>query len=170
VVDARARLRVIDTGRGIDASFLPQMFQRFRQAETTSTRSQPGLGLGLAIARHIVELHGGSVRAESAGDRKGATFTVELPLQHTTTPGGPPKRRVAASAVSEDVAERLDGVRLIVMDDHADSREVVTTILMHAGATVTGVASVADALAAIRRARPEIVVCDVAMPGELGLI
>src|SRR5262249_5721535 len=168
VVDARARLRVIDTGRGIEASFLPHMFERFSQADTRSTPSQPGLGLGLAIVRHIVELHGGSVRAQSAGEGKGATFTVELPLQRTLPRDASSEPRLSANAGSLDAGERLDGVRVVVVEDHADNREVVATILLHAGATVTGVASVADALAEIRRTRPDIVVCDVAMPGETG--
>jgi CheY-like chemotaxis protein len=168
VVEARARLRVIDTGRGIGAAFLPHMFERFRQAETTSTRSQAGLGLGLAIVRHIVDLHGGSVRAESAGEGKGATFTVALPLRRTIPREAPAEPGLAGTATAGNLAERLDGVRLIVVDDHADSREVVTTILIHAGATVTAVASVADALATMRRTRPDIVICDVAMPGESG--
>jgi PleD family two-component response regulator len=96
--------------------------------------------------------------AQSPGAGKGATFTVELPVQRTTRRDARSEPRLAANAVSEDLVERLEGARVIVVDDDADSREVVTAILMHAGATVTGVASVADALAAIRRTRPDIVV------------
>jgi PAS domain S-box-containing protein len=163
-----ARITVSDTGKGITEDFLPYVFDRFRQADSTSARAQAGLGLGLAIVRHLVELHGGTVSAESGGQGKGATFTVELPV---TTPSVDGVIEVA------DVDERADallnsvnGVRVLIVDDDADTRELLTTIFVREGAKVTATASVREALAISRRLRPDVLLCDIAMPGEDGFV
>jgi PAS domain S-box-containing protein len=162
----RVRLAVSDTGEGINAAFLPHVFERFRQADTTSRRTQAGLGLGLAIVRHIVELHGGQVRADSDGEGKGATFTVDLPVAIVTDDAR--DRPADATETAESVARPLDGVTVLVVDDDRDSRELFEVILRHSGAAVTAAPSVAEALVALRRVRPDVLVCDLAMPGADG--
>jgi PAS domain S-box-containing protein len=154
-----ARLTVSDTGAGIKPELLPEIFERFRQGERTSG----GLGLGLAIVRHIVELHGGVVRAQSAGQGQGATFTVELP---TLTESG----TVAVAGlhrVEVPVAPRLaplQGLRLLVVDDEPDARELLSIILQEAGAEVAAAGSADEALAAFDRLRPDVLVSDIGMP------
>ena len=162
-----ARLGVSDTGKGIVPEFLPHIFERFRQADGSSTRAEAGLGLGLAIVRHIVELHQGSVRAESAGEGKGATFTVDLPIAPAAEEEGAVDIGAAAGGAGA-APSRLDGVRVLVVDDDSDSRDLFTAILTHAGAEVTAASTVRDALASARRARPDVVVCDIAMPDDDG--
>lgn len=162
----RARLGVGDTGKGISGEFLPHIFERFRQADGSSTRAEAGLGLGLAIVRHIVELHQGSVHAESAGEGKGATFTVDLPI---ATPGEDRGvDAIDAGGIAGEGNSALDGVRVLIVDDHTDSRDLFTAILSHQGAEVTAVETVREALAAARHARPDVIVCDLAMPGDDG--
>ena len=163
-----ARLGVSDTGKGIVAEFLPHIFERFRQADGSSTRAEAGLGLGLAIVRHIVELHQGSVRAESAGEGKGATFTVDLPIARGGGGGRHRRHRRPRPGVRGAAPSRLDGVRVLVVDDDSDSRDLFTAILTHAGAEVTAASTVRDALASARRARPDVIVCDIAMPDDDG--
>ena len=161
-----ARLCVSDTGQGIRGEFLPHIFERFRQADGSSTRAEAGLGLGLAIVRHIVELHNGSVRAESPGEGKGATFTVDLPIATPREDRGVDARDT--SEIAGPATSRLDGVRVLVVDDDNDSRDLFTAILTQRGAGVTAVRSVREALAAARHAPPDVVVCDIAMPGDDG--
>jgi PAS domain S-box-containing protein len=161
VEGASARLAVRDTGRGIDAAFLPHVFDRFRQADSSMTRSYGGLGIGLAIVRHIVELHGGTVTAGSAGEGRGATFTVTLPV-------------LVEPAESEELAQpaargqvplpALGGVRVLVVDDEKETRELVATVLAGCGADVTAAASADQALSALDRVKPDVVVTDLAMP------
>src|SRR4051794_12091613 len=133
------RLRVTDSGAGIDPKFLPYVFDRFRQADSSSTRSHGGLGIGLTIVRHIVELHGGTVRADSAGDGRGSTFTVSLPL--TVPHADPahadwPARAAARPVVSTDALPDLTGVRVLIVDDEPDARDVLAQIVRRAGAEV----------------------------------
>jgi PAS domain S-box-containing protein len=158
-VEGLARLTVSDDGAGIEREFLPHVFERFRQADATLTRTHGGLGLGLAIVRHLVELHGGTARAESEGAGHGATFTVELPLvtQQTTT----------NSAVPHSLP-RLDDKRVLVVDDENDARTMVSAVLRGCGATVTTVGSAAEAMAADERERHDLLITDIAMPGEDG--
>jgi len=161
-----ARIRVRDTGSGIRAEFLPFIFERFRQADTTSTRKQKGLGLGLAIARHIVELHGGSIEAESAGEGQGSTFTVTLPLSLRD------EEAAAAGRSSDDDAApaeaTLSGVRILIVDDEEDAREAMVVLLQQAGAAVQSVGSAAEAMDLLRERPPDLLLSDIAMPGEDG--
>jgi signal transduction histidine kinase/CheY-like chemotaxis protein len=156
-------LMVTDTGIGIEASVLPHIFDRFRQADTTSRRGHGGLGLGLAIVRHLVELHGGTVRAESGGRDAGTTFIVRLPSVSVPVPAVRPDR----SPAGED-AVRLDGVRVLVVDDHGDGRELVSMVLRRCGAHTRTAASAAEALEHLARAPVDVLVTDLGMPGADG--
>jgi signal transduction histidine kinase len=157
----RARIRVSDTGQGIDPRLLPHIFERFRQADATSTREQGGLGIGLAIVRELVELHAGRVWAESRGEGRGAVFTVELPLLE----GAP---AVEAAPARPTDCPPLDGLRVLVVDDDPESNEVVETLLSSCGAEVRTAASVPAALALLASWRPDVLVSDISMPGEDG--
>jgi signal transduction histidine kinase/CheY-like chemotaxis protein len=168
-LDAHAQVSVRDTGEGISREFLPFVFERFRQADSTMTRAHGGLGLGLAIVRHLVELHGGTVRAESGGTGAGATFTLELPL--IATPGASADARhlqLAAVAAQLDCSPNLEDVRILVVDDAADARALLTTILEQCGASVRAVASAAEALDALNAFKPDLLVSDIGMPDEDG--
>jgi len=156
---AEAELRVSDTGRGIASEFLPHIFDCFRQADSSSTRIHGGLGLGLAIVRHLVELHGGNVQAESAGVNEGATFTVRLPLSALAAGDG-----ASAGSRPEDLPS-LRGFSILVVDDALDARESLAMLLEECGARVTAVASAPEALEAFASARPDVLVSDLAMPG-----
>jgi signal transduction histidine kinase len=164
--DARVRLSVSDTGKGIRAEFLPHIFERFRQADSTSTRGQAGLGLGLAIARHIVDLHHGGIHAASDGEGKGTTFTVDLPAATEVEAQG--LDGSGGHAGAGEALELLDGVHVLVVDDDAAALDLATVVLRQQGAQVTACQTVDEALATARRARPDAVVCDIAMPGQDG--
>ncbi|MEH1907318.1 MAG: PAS domain S-box protein [Nostoc sp.] len=157
-----AQIQVIDTGIGISPDFLPYVFDRFRQADSSSTRSYGGLGLGLAIVRHLVELHGGTVHANSPGKEQGATFTVKIPLLKS-----PPFCPCAPLHLS-GVPFSLFGVRVLVVDDQADTREFITTVLQQYQAEVQAVASVSEALQVITQWKPDVLVSDIGMPQEDG--
>lgn len=165
--DKKVRLRVSDTGRGIAPHLLEHIFERFRQADNKTANG--GLGLGLAIARHLVELHGGVINAESAGEGKGATFTVELPEL------GPAERRAAQRAVSTlprqstvDNLPSLAGANIVVVDDEPDARELIATILKHFGANVRLASSAAEAYELVVSMPPDVLVSDIAMPAQDG--
>jgi len=158
-------VRVTDTGRGINPAFLPHVFDRFRQAETSTTRSHGGMGLGLAIVRYLVELHGGTVQAESAGDHRGATFVVRLPLVSAVET---PATTVVVGANGGGEPVTLDGIRVLVVEDDADSRDALAILLTNGGAQVVAVASVRAALTAIADAVPDVVVSDIGLPAEDG--
>jgi signal transduction histidine kinase/ActR/RegA family two-component response regulator len=160
----RARLTVSDTGEGIAPELLPHVFDRHRQRDTRSTRAHGGLGLGLAIVRRLVELHGGAVEAASAGSRRGATFTVTLPLARAERPDP----SAPAAGPPSGAEERLDGVRVLVVDDHADSCELLSVMLRDRGAVVASAGSVAEAHRLLGTFAPAIVLCDISMPGEDG--
>ena len=135
------RISVSDNGPGINAKFLPYVFDRFRQADATSTRSHGGLGIGLTIVRHIVELHGGRVQADSAGEGRGATFIVELPVvpikpELPTSPLAPAPASLSSTPGFQRRASISNGVRILVVDDEADAREVIAKLLRRAGAAV----------------------------------
>jgi signal transduction histidine kinase len=161
-----AYVAVCDTGRGIAPDFLPHVFDRFRQADGTPTRQSGGLGLGLAIVRHLVELHGGRVEAESAGDGQGATFSVHLPI---AAPAAASYRPDGAVASEDDTSlSPLRGVQVLVVEDDPDTREALVLILGEAGAAVTAVPNAPEALAAIAAGPPQVLVCDIGLPGEDG--
>jgi signal transduction histidine kinase/ActR/RegA family two-component response regulator len=160
---------VADTGHGIEPHFLPYVFDRFRQADSSTTRAFGGLGLGLAIVRHIVELHGGRVSAESPGAGMGATFRVVLPVHAGSSSQPvhePPAPDRAPSAAIEGA--HLAGTRVLVIDDDCDARDLVEAILADAGAIVATAATVDEAIAAVQRFRPEVIVSDIKMPGDDG--
>jgi len=162
------RVMVIDSGKGIDADFLPHVFERFRQADSSTTRRHGGLGLGLAIVRHVIELHGGSVRALSGGRDRGSTFVIKLPLYD----GGAAGDREFGVPVTLDtepvVLASLKGVRVLVVDDELDAREVLGTILSAVGAEVELAASASEALELLASFGPDVLVSDVGMPGDDG--
>jgi PAS domain S-box-containing protein len=163
-VGGAARIEVHDNGQGIPAEFLPYVFDRFRQADSTSTRPHSGLGLGLAIARHLVELHGGTVQADSPGVGRGATFTVDLPI----AVGASTLRKIDHPAAFLDAEPALQGLHILVVDDEQDARELVSAVLERKGATVTAVSTVSEALATIERDKPDVILSDLGMPGEDG--
>jgi PAS domain S-box-containing protein len=168
--DGHVQIVVRDTGKGIDPAFLPYVFDRFRQADSTTTRKHGGLGLGLAIVRHLVELHGGTVRADSAGDNQGATFTVSLPLAGQSSairkPGdGNGEEHALGPAHS---ASALTGLHILVVDDDPDACGLVEALLQRAGANVTTALSAADASRELERQLPDVIISDIAMPDEDG--
>ncbi|MEH2210732.1 PAS domain S-box protein [Nostoc sp.] len=157
-----AQIRVIDTGKGINPEFLPYVFDYFRQADAKTTRVFGGLGLGLAIVRHLVELHGGTVQAESLGEEQGATFTVKLPLLKNS------ELRVSSSEASQPELNTeetlLAGVQILLVDDQADVREFFSFALEQYGATVTAVESADEALQTLVQSQPDILLSDIGMP------
>ncbi|WP_375500425.1 response regulator [uncultured Nostoc sp.] len=162
-----AQIQVIDTGIGISSEFLPKVFERFRQADSTTTRSHNGLGLGLAIVRHLVELHKGTIFAESPGTGEGATFTVRLPLLQDNR--GSRASREATGEISSSVASTpLAGLRVLVVDDEADTRNFLSFMFEEYGAFTTTVASVDEALAVIEQAKPDILISDIGMSEQDG--
>jgi CheY-like chemotaxis protein len=176
------RIEVSDTGQGILPEFLPYAFDRFRQEDMGTTRQHGGLGLGLSIVRHLVEAHGGRVRAYSAGEGLGATFTVDLPLPVEAEPPAVSRAEVQGAQARETakpgdsqappaaVDEReeslppLVGVRVLAVDDDADTLEMLSLFLRRAGAEVTGAASAAAALETLEHFRPDVLVADIGMP------
>ncbi|HEY9694865.1 MAG TPA: ATP-binding protein [Oculatellaceae cyanobacterium] len=170
-VDNQAQIQVSDTGQGIAPEFIPYVFERFRQENSSTTRSHGGLGLGLAIVRHLVELHGGKVSAESAGIDRGATFKVQLPLINNQEVANQNFKNTSSSAAlnSQSLKSKtLKGLRILVVDDEADAREVMTTVLEQFGAEVTAKDSVRQALEVLELQLPDILVSDIGMPTEDG--
>ena len=159
-----AVIRVADSGSGIRPEFLPHVFERFRQADSSTTRRHGGLGLGLAIVRHLVELHGGSVEAESEGEGRGAVFTIRLPMS-TAADGAEPS---TASHATGDSRRPLAGLKLVIVDDEPDTLEMLGVLLEQYGAEVRAAGSAPDALAEVRSFRPDVLVSDIGMPGEDG--
>jgi signal transduction histidine kinase/CHASE1-domain containing sensor protein/CheY-like chemotaxis protein len=162
-VGSTVEISVSDTGQGIDKQFLPYVFERFRQADSTTTRHHGGLGLGLAIARHLVEIHGGLIKAESQGAGHGATFTIKLPLADAEA--GAPE---ASQSQPLRSLQLLSGVNVLLVDDDSDTLKLMTTALTKRQANVTAVSSALEAIQAITRNRPDVLVSDIAMPGEDG--
>ena len=167
-VDPHICITVSDTGKGIGSDFLPYVFDRFQQADASSARRYGGLGLGLALVKYLVELHGGTIEAASAGEGQGATFKVTLPVRAVASPltedGGAP--------VTVKSSEELAGVRALIVDDHDDARELLEAVLTQYGADVVAVSSAAEAYALITatppRELPDVMVTDIGMPGEDG--
>jgi PAS domain S-box-containing protein len=170
-VDSHVEISISDDGAGIAPEFLPYVFDRFRQADQRTVRQHGGLGLGLAIVRHLVELHGGSVRVESLGEGQGATFTVALPVAPVYRSAGVESRvRTAArdTLPAREFADRLDGLRVLVVDDEQDTREMLKAGLGQCGAEVTAAGSAAEALEALVAGAPDVLISDIGMPGEDG--
>jgi hypothetical protein len=189
-----AQIQVSDTGKGISADFVPHVFEYFRQADSSSTRTEGGLGLGLAIVRHLVELHGGTVSASSPGLGKGATFTVTLPLTssefvlHTTNASNVTTASRSLTALNSELEDStqnrngfhrsalttlktqnsLQGIQVLVVDDNTDTRDFCATVLRQSGAEVIVATSAAEAFDTIQRQRPDVLVSDIGMPGEDG--
>ena len=162
-VEQHVEISVRDTGLGIDAQFLPQVFDRFRQADASTTRSHGGLGLGLSIARQLVELHGGTLHATSDGPGRGATFVARLPIgalgrAAERSAGAARTKSVAAAAVD------LGGLRIVVIDDEADARQLVQQLLADRGAEVHAAASAGEGLVLVAALRPDLVLSDIGMP------
>jgi PAS domain S-box-containing protein len=166
--DPHVRISVTDTGKGISPEYLPYVFERFHQPDGSSTRRHSGLGLGLSLVRNLVELHGGTVRAESRGEGCGTTFTVNLPLR-AVRPQAPDAESTPLNGITElRAAPILKGVWALVVDDEADARELVATLLQQYGAKVTSVASAEEALAVLtseeKTRLPDVLVSDISMP------
>ncbi|WP_370569764.1 PAS domain S-box protein [Sphaerospermopsis sp. LEGE 00249] len=169
-IKSRVQIQVSDNGAGIATEFLPHVFERFCQADSSTTRSHGGLGLGLAIVRHLVELHGGTVFATSPGLEQGATFIVNLPMKAVINEDDTPKSQPFLTN-SESVNYQLsilENVRVLVVDDEADTRNLLTTILGQYGAQVTAVASTQEAMTALSQFHPDILISDIGMPEEDG--
>jgi CheY-like chemotaxis protein len=161
---SHVRIIVTDTGKGISPDFLPHVFDRFRQADSTTTRAHGGLGLGLAIVRNLVELHGGTVWAESTGEGQGATFIVELPL----LPNSNQQQREHSCSLLLDHSNALAGLRVLIVDDEADTREFLATALEQFHMVVTMAASAPEAFDLLQQHPPDILLSDIGMPEEDG--
>jgi len=173
-VNSSVEITVSDTGQGIDAEFLPYVFERFRQADNATTRRQAGLGLGMAITKHLVELHGGTIRAESLGEGQGATFVLTLPVmivhnaEHNNELSAERRLPPGEDHPLPSELARLDGIHVLVVDDERDARELLTAILTQSGALVTGASGVADALEKLRLVKPDLLLSDIGMANEDG--
>jgi len=167
-VNSHVEIAVNDTGRGIAPDALPHLFERFWQADSSTTRAVGGLGLGLAIVRHLVELHGGTVVAESPGAGAGSTFTVKLPLVPTRTAGETVRRHPLAVEGASQSLTRLDGVRVLLVDDEPDANEVMRMLLGRCGAEVRVAGSAQHGLEILARWKPDVIVSDVGMSGQDG--
>ena len=159
-----ARVTIRDTGQGIDPEFLPRVFDRFRQADSSTTRSFGGLGLGLAIVRHLVELHGGTVSAHSDGVNKGATFSATFPLLADRTE----PITVTHSGEHSFDFHTLDGLRVLLVDDEPEARQIISTVITSTGAEVKACTSASEALAKLADWKPDVILSDIAMPDEDG--
>ncbi|AUX47003.1 hypothetical protein SOCE26_085140 [Sorangium cellulosum] len=168
--DGQVILAVADNGKGIARSFLPYVFDRFRQGDSSPTRAYGGLGLGLAIVRHLVELHGGTVEVESQGEGRGATFTVTLPLHAAPgAPCAPPPSASSLRVTLEDAMRApLVGLHVLLVEDEPDTREIIALVIEQAGAQVLTACSAAEALSVLERQRVDVLISDIGMPGESG--
>jgi len=170
-VNSHLEIVVSDTGQGISSDFLPYVFDRFRQADQKTSRQHGGMGLGLAIVRHLVEMHGGTVSANSDGEGKGATFTVQLPIApvyQVDSSGSRVHPGARDLLPPNDVTDRLDNMKILIVDDEADTRELLRQGLEYCGATVSVAASAAEAVEAVMAKTPDILISDIGMPGVDG--
>jgi signal transduction histidine kinase len=170
-VDSHARIRVSDNGKGIKAEFLPRVFDRFRQGDSSTTRAYGGLGLGLAIVRHLVELHGGTVQAVSDGEGKGSAFSVMFPLISARSVSG----SFAITSLSEGepiniAPPSLDGLRVLVVDDERDAGQIISRVIAQSGADVRTCESAREALELLKDWKPDVLMSDIGMPGEDGYV
>jgi two-component system, chemotaxis family, CheB/CheR fusion protein len=171
----QAQIQIRDTGQGISADFLPHVFDRFRQADSSTTKASPGLGLGLAIVKHLVELHGGTVQAESSGEGQGATFTIMLPMQNvpqesTASSDLEPTALEVSASLSGGLICSLAGLQILVIDDQADTLEILQFVLERYGAEVQTANSARAALTTLSEnpSRYDVLICDIGMPQEDG--
>jgi PAS domain S-box-containing protein len=174
-VNSSVEISVSDTGKGISPEFLPFVFERFKQSDNSTTRRFGGLGLGLAIVRHIIELHGGTVRAESPGEDLGATFTVSLPVSiaHRPLPAEDAEivekqLLINETALPAIALPRIDNLRVLIVDDEADARDLLVAVLSQQGAKVFAAATVAEAVAEFQTKSPDLIISDIEMPDEDG--
>jgi PAS domain S-box-containing protein len=174
-VNAQMKVSVADTGEGIDAAFLPYIFERFRQADASASRRHGGLGLGLSIVKQLIELHGGSINASSDGNGAGSTFTVELPALALDVDAAArsasrhqPSRSMAEQSDAYARTADLGGVRVLVVDDEPDARSLIERLLEDCDATVTTAASASEALEHVAREAPDVLLSDIGMPAEDG--
>jgi CheY-like chemotaxis protein len=168
-INSHLEISVSDTGAGIHPDFLPHVFDRFRQADGSTTRAHGGLGLGLAIVRHLVELHGGEAVADSSGVGKGATFTVRLPLMMSVESQvhidvDKSRRLVSSDATSVS----LDGLRVLIVDDEEDARELVSVMLTKSGAAMKCASCSSEAIEILESWQPDVLIADIGMPVEDG--
>jgi len=165
-LESNLRLTISDNGVGIEPEFLPRVFERFAQSDISESRTHGGLGLGLAIAKQLTEMQGGSVRAHSDGKGRGASFIVELPVHHarTHTRDGKQEHAPWAAEINDVESTNLSGITVLIVDDDPDARQAVERILKEAGAEVTTVESAAAALALVKRKIPDVLVSDIGMP------
>jgi signal transduction histidine kinase len=173
LVENGVEIRISDTGKGINRDFLPYVFDRFRQADSSAARMHGGLGLGLSIVRHLVELHGGTVGADSDGDGKGATFAITLPLAITSSEidsGELDEAESSLSSLNVPTPDNLSlsGLRLLIVDDEPDTLEMISTMLKQCGAEVITSVSASEALNELMKSKPDVLISDIGMPGEDG--
>jgi CheY-like chemotaxis protein len=173
---ANAAISVKDNGKGINEEFLPYVFERFRQADGSLTRKFGGLGLGLAIARHLTELHGCTIEVESAGENRGSKFTVKLPLlsewssERLTGEVVRFPSSAAPDATPPELSTTLKGLRILVVDDEPSSRELLLTLLSHCGAEVEAGSCATEALTGVARFKPDVLISDIEMPEQDGYV
>ncbi len=173
--ESYAQIQIKDTGKGISPEFLPHVFERFRQENNSTTRNYGGLGLGLALVRYLVELHGGIVNADSPGEGLGSTFTVELPLSNVLTEGkiraveaAGLEKAAASEAANSQPLTQLTGLRLLIVEDEADARDLLATILEQNGAQVSAAGSATEALSMLLASKFDVLVSDIGMPNVDG--
>jgi CheY-like chemotaxis protein len=171
-INSHIEIVVNDTGVGISPDFLPYVFERFRQADGSTTRNYGGLGLGLAIVRHLVELHGGTARAESAGQNEGSKFTIRLPAMNTDDDHPLPQEfkqpAIAEVETRDQRPTSLQGLRVLVVDDEIDARTLLTMMLEKCGAQVIAVGSSREGLESVETWKPDVLIADIGMPIEDG--
>ncbi|MGE5656973.1 MAG: PAS domain-containing protein [Actinomycetota bacterium] len=167
-IHSMAQIQVIDSGKGISSDFLPYIFERFRQEDATTTRTQGGLGLGLAIVRNLVELHGGTIHVDSAGEGQGTTFTVHLPLLPSALPNQPVSHQGLHRQTTTDTGLDLSNIQVLIVDDERDTREFLQVALEQYGARAIGAASATEAWQLLQTHKPDILLSDVGMPDEDG--
>ena len=168
-INSHVEISVVDSGAGIDQEFLPHLFERFSQADASTTRKHGGLGLGLSIVKNLVELHGGSISAQSDGTGRGATFIIRLPLRVTKAAREElPHPRASISAPAFGERDKLIGLKVLVVDDEPDARELVNRFLIECGATASLAASAAEAHVLLGTFQPDVIISDIGMPDQDG--